>query len=83
MRLRRTKNELIAEELFVKKTKMLLISSFPFRHSPPKVPNVELDFDVSVRQCLLSTHTSKSNTMLSTHLHAMIRTYHLDFNVRF
>ena len=40
-------------------------------------------FDVSVRLCLLSTHTSKSNSMLGTHLHAMIRTHHFDFDVRF
>ena len=55
----------------------------PSRHLPLKVPNVEFDFDVSVRQCLLSTHASKSNATLGTQLQAMIRTHHFDFNVRF
>ena len=55
----------------------------PNGHLSLKVPNVELDFDVSVRHCLLSTHTSKSNSILGTHLHAMIRTHHFDFDVRF
>ena len=43
----------------------------------------EIIFDVSVdsRQCL--TDTSKSNSTLGTHLHAMIRTRHFDFNVSF
>ena len=34
------------------------------------------------RHCLLSTHTSKSNSTLGTHLHAMITTHHFDFDVR-
>ena len=46
------------------------------------VPNIEFDFNVSVRHCLLSTYTSKSNLTLATHLHAMIRTYHFDFDIR-
>ena len=48
-----------------------------------KVPNVKFNFDVSVRHCLLSTHTSKSNLTLGTHLHAMKRTDHFDFDIRF
>ena len=48
-----------------------------------KVPNVKFNFDVSVRHCLLSTHTSKSNLTLGTHLHALMRTHNFDFNVRF
>ena len=41
------------------------------------------NFQVSVRQCLLSTDTFKSNSMLGTHLHTMIRTHHFDFNIEF
>ena len=52
-------------------------------HISLKVPNVEFNFDVSVRHCLLSAHTLKSNLMLGTHLHAMIRTHHFDFDIRF
>ena len=52
------------------------------RHISLKVPNVEFNFNVSVRHCLLSTHTLKSNSMFGTHLHAMIRTHHFDFDVR-
>ena len=52
-------------------------------HSPLKVPNVEFNFDVSVRHCLLSMHTLKLNLKLGTHLHAMIRTHHFDFDARF
>ena len=33
--------------------------------------------------CQLSTHTLKSNSTLGTHLHAMIRTHHFDFDIRF
>ena len=53
------------------------------RHISLKIPNVEFNFDVSIRHCQLSTHASKSNSTLGTHLHAMIRTYHFDFNIRF
>ena len=54
------------------------------RHTSLKVPNVEFNFDVSVRHCLLSTHTSKLNSTLGTHLDAMIRTNHdYDFSIRF
>ena len=45
-----------------------------------KVPYVKFDFDVSVRNCLLST---QSYSTLGTHLHAMIRTHHFDFDIRF
>ena len=48
-----------------------------------KVPNVEFDFDVSVWHCLLSTHASKLNSTLGSHLHAMIRTHHFDYDIRF
>ena len=48
-----------------------------------KVPNVKFDFDVSVSHCLLSTHTSKLNSTLGTHFHAMIRTHHFDYDIRF
>ena len=47
-----------------------------------KVPNVKFDFDVSVRHCLQSTHTSKLNLTFGTHLHALIRTHHFDFDIR-
>ena len=53
------------------------------RHISLREHNVEFDFDESVRLCLLSTHTLKSNSTLGTHLHAMIRTHHFDFDVRF
>ena len=53
------------------------------RHLSLKVPNVEFDFDASVRHCLLSTHTHKLNSMLGSHLLAMIRTHYFDFDVRF
>ena len=53
------------------------------RHISLKVPNVKFDFDVSVRHCLLSTHASKSNSTLGSHLHAMIRTHHFDYDIRF
>ena len=43
-------------------------------HLQLKVPNVKFDFEVPVRQCLLSTHTSKSNLTLGTHLHATMLT---------
>ena len=56
---------------------------FYHRHISLKVPKVEFDFDVSVWHCLLSTHTSKSKSILGTHLHAMIRTHHFDFDIRF
>ena len=55
----------------------------PYGHISLKVPNVEFDFDVSVRHCLLSTHTAKLNLTLGSHLHAMIRTHHCDFDIRF
>ena len=55
----------------------------PSEHLPLKVPTVQFDFDISVRHYLLSTHTSKSNLTLGTHLHALIRTHHIDFDVRF
>ena len=48
-----------------------------------KYPTSKLDFDVSVRHCLLSTHTLKSNSTLGTHFDAMIRTHHFDFDIRF
>ena len=48
-----------------------------------EVPNVVFDFDVSVRHCLLSTHTSKSNLTSGTRLHALIRTHNFDFDNRF
>ena len=48
-----------------------------------KVPNVEFDFDVSVRHCLPLTHTSKLNLTLGTRLRAMMRTHHFDFDIRF
>ena len=48
-----------------------------------KVLNVKFDFYVFVRHCLLSTHRSKSNSMLVTYLHAVIRTHHFDFVIRF
>ena len=32
---------------------------------------------------MLSTHTLKSNLTLGTHLHAMMRTHHFDFDIRF
>ena len=48
-----------------------------------KVPNVKFDFDVSVRHCQLSTHRLKLNSTLGTLFHAMIRTHHFDFDVRF
>ena len=54
-----------------------------FESLPLKVPNIEFNFNVSVRQCLLPTHTLKSNLMLGTHLHAMIRTHHFDLDIRF
>ena len=53
------------------------------RHISLKVPNIEFNFDVSVRHCLLSTHTWKLNLTLGTHLHAMIRTYHFDLALGF
>ena len=53
------------------------------RHTSLKVPKVEFDFGASVRHCLLSTHTSKLNLTLGTHLHAMIRTHHFDYDIRF
>ena len=58
-------------------------STMPSQHLPLKVPNVKFNFDVSVRHCLLSTHTLKSNSTLGTHLYAMIRTHHFDFDIRF
>ena len=48
-----------------------------------KVPNVKFNFDVSVRHCLLSTHTLESNSTLGSHLHAMKRIHHFDFDVKF
>ena len=52
-------------------------------HLSLKVPNIKFDFDVSVdsRHCL--TDTLMSNLTLGTHLHAMIRTHHFDFDIRF
>ena len=38
---------------------------------------------ISVRHCLLSNHTLKSNSALGTHLHAMIRTHYFHFDIRF
>ena len=53
------------------------------QHLLLKVPNVKFNFDVPVdsRYCL--TDTSKSNLMLGTHLHAMIRNHPFDYDVRF
>ena len=51
-------------------------------HLSLKVPNVEFDFDVlsvDSRHCL--TDTVKSNFTLGTHLHAMIRTLALGFDL--
>ena len=56
---------------------------FPYGHILLKVPNVELDFDASVRHCWLSAHKMKTNLMLGTHLHVMIRTHHFDLDIRF
>ena len=53
------------------------------RHISLKVPKVEFNLDVSVWHSLLSTHTLKSNLTLCTNLHAMLRTHHFDFNIRF
>ena len=53
-------------------------------HLSLKVPNVKFDDDVlsvGSRHCL--TDTLKSNFTFGTHLHAMIRTHHFDFDVRF
>ena len=52
-------------------------------HISLKVPIVEFNFIVSVRHCLLSTHTSQSNSTLGTHLHAKIRIHHFDFDFIF
>ena len=52
-------------------------------HISLKVPNLKFDFNVSVKNFLLSTHTSESNLTLGTHLLGMIRTQHFDFDVRF
>ena len=60
-----------------------MTNQLPSGHLPLKVTIVELDFDVSVRHCLQSTHTLKSNLALGTHFYAMIRTHHFDFDVRF
>ena len=66
---------------------VLLPSESLYRARPEhlllKVPNVKFDFDVSVdsRHCL--TDTLKSNSTLGTHLHAMIRAHHFDFEVKF
>ena len=58
---------------------MSLTISKRLEHFSLKVPNVEFDFNVSVRQCWLSTDTSKLNLTLSTHLHAMIRNHNFRF----
>ena len=63
-------------ELSDKLSMHLRSNLFPSEHLPLKVPDVEFDFDVSVRPCLLSTHTTKLNLTLGTHLHAMISTHH-------
>ena len=63
--------------LFIMINKAVLFPSWPL---PLKVPNVRLDSNVSVRQCLLST--SKLNLLLGTHFHALISTHHIDFDVR-
>ena len=55
---------------------------YDHRHISLKVPNVEFDYDVSVRHCLLSTHTLKLYSTLGTHLHTMKRTHHFDFEIR-
>ena len=57
--------------------------NIPSGHLPLTVPNVKFNFDVSVWHCLLSTPTSKLNSTLGTHLHAIIRTHHFDFDGRF
>ena len=52
-------------------------------HLTLKVPNVEFDFDLSADNRLCQTDRSKLNSMLGTHLHALIRTRHFDLDVRF
>ena len=54
-------------------------TDFGPEHLSLKVPNIKFDFDVSVRQCLLSTDTLKSNLPLNTHLHAIIRSHNFRF----
>ena len=56
---------------------------FCLEHLSLKVLNVEFDYNVSVdsRHCL--TDTLKSNSTLGSHLHAMVRTHHFDFDIRF
>ena len=49
----------------------------PYGHMSLKVLNVEFDLDVSVDSMQLQAHTLKS------HLHAMRRTRHFYFDVRF
>ena len=44
----------------------------PSGHFPLKVPNVEFNFNVSVRHFLLSAHTLKLNLTLGNNLHAML-----------
>ena len=53
------------------------------KHLSLKVPNVEFNFYASVdsRQCL--TDTTKSKSTFGTHVYAMIRNHHFDFEVRF
>ena len=53
------------------------------RHISLRVPYIKFNFNVFVRHCLQSTHTSKLNLTLGTHLHAVIRTHHFDFDIRF
>ena len=56
---------------------------FCLEHLLLKVPNVKFDFNVSVDSRHFLADTSKSNSSLGTHLHAMMRTHHFDFDVRF
>ena len=41
-------------------------------HIPLKVPNVQFDFDACVSNCMLSTHTSKSNSALGSKLWVLL-----------
>ena len=74
----------LQKEKWAKITKLCFYeTSWTQRQKSLKVLNVDFDFYVFVRHCLLSTHRSKSNLMLGTYLHAAIRTHHFDFVIRF
>ena len=77
--LKDVKNLLRGKNIFVE---VDLLSKDHHRHISLKLPNVKFDFDVSVRHCLLSTHTLKLCSTLGTHLHTMKRTHHFDFEIR-